>query len=744
MGLAPSSLVGFTPYIKSEGRDSFTMGSPPADKDSDVPTEGTESGEMSPENVIEEHKEVYENHEEEFNEFLDEVLADVETPEEEGEDAESSGGFNRRTFMKAGLAVGAASALAGCQGFNGDSNGGNGGTNGDVPSPHVKPGELDDYYGIWSGGQSGEMRVFGIPSMRVLTRIPMFAPDPGKGWGHDDHSTQVLKDGVNEEVNPTSPQWRGGGDGPSLTSGDTHHPVLSETDGDYDGKYAFINDKAHGRIGRANLKYFEADGIVDVPNVQSVHAMAVQSPDSKYVYGGCEFRTPWPNDGSKDPSNSDNYDAAWTAIDPESMNVEFQVLVSGNMDNADTGKNGEWAFSTGYNSEEAFGIEGMSRNDRDYVKAFNIPNIEAHLERGNFEEIGGARVIDGKKNSRLSKHPESDAGVDDPVVYYIPVPKSPHGMDCEPTGTYAIANGKLSPTCSVIEIDKIADVDNLEDAVVGQPKVGLGPLHTTFDDRGHAYTTLFIDSQVAKWDIEQAAEEGFGSEVPIKGKIDVHYNPGHIQAAKAETVNPTGDWLVSLSKLSKDRYLPVGPAHPDNDQLIYIGNDGDDEQGGMALLHDGPVYPEPHDAVIAAAEDLNPAKTWDKEDYTSEGSNFPSQVTPAPKEYVEEADSRVERVDDSTVEISMSAKRSSFGLKDFTVQEGDEIEMTVTNIETSPDISHGVHMPRYDFNLKIDPQDTQVVTFTADEPGVYWMYCTWFCSALHLEMRSRMIVEPAD
>ncbi|MFC7044850.1 TAT-dependent nitrous-oxide reductase [Halobacteriaceae archaeon GCM10025711] len=680
---------------------------------------------------------VIRDHEEQLNS----VLADVESPDEDAEPIKLDiPGLDlaRRDFMKAGMAVGAASALAGCASLQGGQETTPGGSQGGHKGT-VAPGEHDDYYGFWSGGQSGDIRVLGIPSMRELTRIPIFQSDSGKGWGHDDHTAKVMGDGVSD---PAVPSWRSSQDVP-LSSGDTHHPVLSETDGEYDGKYVWINDKHHGRIARANLKYFETDAIVDVPNVQAVHAMAVQSPDTKYVYGGCEFRTPWPNDGTADPTNPGEYRAAMTALNPETMEVEFQVLVSGNLDNADSSKDGRWCLMTGYNDEEAFEIEGMSRNDRDYVKAFDIEAIEAALEAGNYEEVNGVPVFDARKDQGIAKHPDSDASTT-PLVYYIPVPKSPHGLDVEPQGRYAIANGKLSPTVSLIELAQIDQVDNMADAVVGQPKVGLGPLHTTWDDRGHGYTTLFIDSQVAKWDIEQAVNSPKGSEAAIVGKINVHYNPGHIQATRAETKSPTGEWLVSLNKLSKDRFLPVGPTHPDNDQLIYIGEDKDNEQGGMELVHDGPVYPEPHDAVLAGADDINPATVWDQADYTSEDTDFPYQVNAGVKEYVTEENSRVERIDDTHVEVYTSAKRSEYGLRDFTVKEGDEVKLTVTNIEGSRDITHGVAIPRYDINLGVSPKDTRVVTFTAEEPGVYWIYCTWFCSALHLEMRSRMIVEPRE
>ncbi len=649
---------------------------------------------------------------EEYESRMGDVLEDFDDSVDE-EQEKALLNMDRRDLMKIGGITGAA-GLAGCLGIFGgqqDQNGG-GGRKAGAPSHFVSPGEHDEYYGFWSGGHSGEMRIVGIPSMRELMRIPMYQREGARGYGHDEKTKQVLREGGDV------------GSGSGYEYGDSHHPVLSESGGEYDGRYCWINDKINGRLARVNLKYFETDSITDIPNVQSCHGCAVQSPDTKYVYGVGEFRVPIPNDGSINPDNSDKYWSVLAALNPESMEVEWEVRVSGNLDNADSDKDGNWVFGTGYNKEEAFEIEGMTRDDRDYIKAFDVGAIEQAINNGDAQDVNGVPVLDGRRNSPLNKG-------GNPIVYYIPTPKSPHGLDVDPTGRYATASGKLSPTVTMVEIDKIREVDDLENAIVGQPNVGLGPLHTTWDGRGNAYTTLFIDSQVAKWSIQDAVKAERGSADPVRGKVDVHYNPGHLQAAEAETVSPSGDWLVSLNKLSKDRFLPVGPIHPDNDQLIDIsGDDPESVTGGMELVADESVYPEPHDCVIAHKSSVSPNTVWDREDYEGE------------KEYVTEENSRVERVDDSTVNVFTSSKRSEFGLRDFTVREGDEVTLTVTNIESSRDIIHGVGIPQYSINLAIAPQDTREVTFTADSPGVYWIYCTYFCSALHLEMRSRMIVQP--
>ncbi|WP_226005195.1 TAT-dependent nitrous-oxide reductase [Natrinema salinisoli] len=616
-----------------------------------------------------------------------------------GSDSERDPLFSRiprRDFVKAGAATGAMASLAGCTGMLGGDDESTSLT--DVKTD-VEPGEHDDYYAFLSGGHTGEIRVYGLPSMRQLMRIPVFQPESARGYGYDDRTSEMLEDA--------------GG----YSWGDAHHPRVSQTDNDYDGRWAFVNDKANGRMARINLKYFETDAIVDIPNQQGTHGACCLLPDTKYVFGVGEFRVPMPNDG-RDLTDPDSYTSTIAAINPETMNVEWEVLVDGNMDNGDGGKEGRWFFATGYNSEHAVTESEMSSTDTDWLKAFDVPAIEEAVEAGEYEEIGGVPVVDGTRNSSLNEG-------DRPIVRYIDVSKSPHGVSVTPDGQYAIASGKLDPTATVVDIETLAEADDPNESIVGRPRLGMGPLHTAYDGRGHAYTTLFIDSQVVKWDIEAAVEASEESTDPVIEKIDVHYNPGHLIAAESYTADPQGDWLISLNKLSKDRFLPVGPMHPENDQLIYIG----DDEEGMSLVKDTPSYAEPHDASIVSADKIDPAKVYDPEDYD--------------EEFVDTEDVDISR-EDGRVHVKMYSTRNQFGFEEVTVTEGDEVTMTVTNIEQTADILHSLAIPEHDINIKLAPQETREVTFTADEPGVYWMYCAFFCSALHLEMRSRLIVEPAE
>ncbi|MFT0141568.1 TAT-dependent nitrous-oxide reductase [Alcanivoracaceae bacterium MT1] len=574
---------------------------------------------------------------------------------------------------------------------------------------HVGPGELDEYYGFWSGGHSGEVRVLGVPSMRELLRIPVFNVDSATGWGLTDESKQVL------------------GDSARYLNGDSHHPHVSMTDGRYDGKYLFINDKANSRVARVRLDIMKCDRILTVPNVQAIHGLRLQKvPRTKYVFANAEFIIPHPNDGSSFDIQGDGSYTMFNAIDAERMEMAFQVIVDGNLDNTDADYTGKYAASTCYNSEKATDLGGMMRNERDWVVVFNIPRIEAAIKAGKFTTLGDSKVpvVDGRHGSDLTR--------------YIPVPKNPHGLNTSPDGKYFIANGKLSPTCTIIEIARLDELFGGKlkaprDVVVGEPELGLGPLHTTFDGRGNAYTTLFIDSQVAKWNIDEAIRAYKGEKTNyIKQKLDVHYQPGHNHASLTESRDADGKWLVVLSKFSKDRFLPTGPLHPENDQLIDISGEE------MKLVHDGPTFAEPHDCILVRRDQIKTKKIWERND-----PFFATTVARAKKDGITlEQDNKVIR-DGNKVRVYMTSMAPAYGLSEFKVKQGDEVTVTITNIDRIEDVSHGFVLTNHGVSMEISPQQTSSITFTADKPGVHWYYCSWFCHALHMEMVGRMLVEKA-
>ncbi|WP_404364699.1 TAT-dependent nitrous-oxide reductase [Marinobacter sp.] len=571
---------------------------------------------------------------------------------------------------------------------------------------HVGPGELDEYYGFWSGGHQGEVRVLGIPSMRELMRIPVFNVDSATGWGITNESKDVL------------------GHDNTYLNGDCHHPHISMEDGRYDGKYLFINDKANSRIARIRLDIMKTDKITHVPNVQAIHGLRLQKvPRTRYVFCNAEFVIPHPNDGS-DFSLENSY-TMFSAVDADTMEVAWQVIVNGNLDNTDADYTGKYAASTCYNSEKAVDLAGTMRNDRDWVVVFNVERIEAAVKNGDFKTVGDSDVpvVDGREGSKLTR--------------YIPVPKNPHGLNTSPDGKYFVANGKLSPTCSIIQIDKLDDVfdDKIElrDAIVAEPELGLGPLHTTYDGRGNAYTTLFIDSQVCKWNIADAIRHYNGEDVNyIRQKLDVHYQPGHNHASLTESRDADGKWLVVLSKFSKDRFLPVGPLHPENDQLIDISGEE------MKLVHDGPAFAEPHDCILVRRDQIKTKKIYGRDD-----PSFASARAQAEKDGITlEAANEVIR-DGNRVRVYMTSVAPQFGMNEFRVKAGDEVTVYVTNLDMIEDVTHGFCMVNHGVSMEISPQQTASVTFTAGKPGVYWYYCNWFCHALHMEMGGRMLVEKA-
>jgi nitrous-oxide reductase len=578
----------------------------------------------------------------------------------------------------------------------------------------VAPGDKDEFYLFYSGGHSGQVYVAGVPSMRHIATIPVFAKYPATGYGYDDESSAML-----------------GG----FTWGDVHHPGLSQTDGRYDGRWLFVNDNANNRVARIDLRDFKTKQILGpIPNSSGNHGSSFVTENSEYVLVATRFSVPLPKGRYADPSKYEtefNGMVSGLKVDPTTgtLSVGWQVLTPPfNWDLGSTGKgpSSGWAFWTSYNSEMASDtLEANStRLDRDYAAIVNWRAAEQAAKDGRATMMDGVPVID----------PAKVPG----VLYFVPVPKSPHGVDTDPSGRWIVASGKLQPVSSVFDFEKIKtaiankDFDKdvrgvpvlkYEAILEGDVPVGLGPLHTQYDGKGNAYTSLYVESAVAKWRLPPwSAEDRADLNKVIVDKIPVHYNIGHLVIGGSDTKEPYGKYLVAMNKLSKGRHLSVGPSQPESSELIDITGQK------MTLLYEAFTEPEPHFAQILKADRITPIEVYPKAE-----NRHPNAVWTAEQTGITRSGNKVV--------VKMMAIRSRFVPDRIEANLGDEITVHVTNVEQTTDMIHGLGIIEHDLNIVVDPGETKTFHFKAAKAGVFPFYCTNFCSALHQEMQGYLAVK---
>jgi nitrous-oxide reductase len=602
---------------------------------------------------------------------------------------------------------------------------------------YMPTGKSDEYVMFASGGHGGQVLAIGLPSMRLLKLIAVFAPEPWQGYGY----------GVQE--NPLQQMY---GDGP-YPPADTHHPALSETKGEYDGQFLFIGDKTNGRVAVVDLRDFETKQILKNPVINNNHGAAFVTPNTEYVIEVSQYAVPLANRYAPIERYKEEYRGLLTfwkfdrkrgrIIPDQSFAIELPPYWQ---DLADSGKLASegWVFVNSFNSEMATGgIEkgnppfeaGTAQNDMDYMHLINWKKAEQMIAGGKFKTINNFKVIS-----------IADAAANG-VLYFAGEPKSPHGVDVCPCGEHIVVGGKLDPHVTIFGMSKINQAiqdKNFEgtdhygvpilkfDAIkTAQVEVGLGPLHTQFDNQGYAYTSLFLDSAVARWTLGDCKFKAPEEAWKLIGKVQTHYNIGHLAAVEGDTVNPGGKFLVALNKWSMDRFLNMGPLLPQNLQLIDISGTGERSR----LLYDMPLgIGEPHYAQIIKAERLKayevyPEIGWDAETQTK-----------APAQFAE-GKGRI-AINGNTVEIYSPLIRSHFEPEHVEVKKGQRVIWHLTNLESTRDATHGFTIAGYRVGASIEPGETVSISFVADKEGVYPFYCSEFCSALHLEMMGYLMVKP--
>ena len=601
---------------------------------------------------------------------------------------------------------------------------------------YVAPGKYDEFYNFVSGGFSGQVSVYGLPSGRLLKVIPVFSQNPENGYGYSEESKPML------QTTHGFVPWD-----------DEHHLALSQTNGEHDGRWLFANANNTPRVARIDLKTFTTSEILEIPNSGGNHSSPFITENTEYVVAGTRFAIPVGN--KEAPINSESFKAnfkstvSFIGVNQETghMGISFQVVLPGmdlDLSRAGKGPSHGWFFFSTYNTEQASTLleVNASQKDKDFIVAINWKKAEEYVKAGKGIKMATEyyhNTMDHETHTAKSEIIKEVLTLDPAelkdFVYLIPCPKSPHGCDVDPTGEYIVGSGKLAALIPVFSFQKFTQaisaktfegdyhgipVIKYEAALHGEvKKPGLGPLHTEFDGKGNAYTSFFVSSEIVKWNIK---------ELKVLDRVATYYSIGHLMVPGGDTKKPYGKYVVAYNKITKDRYLPTGPELAQSAQLYSIEGDK------MQLLLDYPTIGEPHYAQGIAADKIKGQSTKIY-DINANKHQFVSMGEKATK--VVRSGNRVD--------VYMTAIRSHLTPDNIEgVRVGDEVYFHVTNLEQDWDVPHGFAIKHADnAELLIMPGETSTLKFVPQKSGIYPFYCTDFCSALHQEMQGYLRVSPA-
>lgn len=599
---------------------------------------------------------------------------------------------------------------------------------------YVAPGKHDDLYGFVSGGFSGQLAVYGFPSARLLKVLPVFSQNPENGYGYSEETIPMLN---------TSHGF--------VPYDDLHHVQVSQTNGEMDGRWVFVNGNNTPRVARIDLETFKTVEIIELPNSAGNHSSPFLTENTEYVVAGTRFSVP--DDGVEYPIHTykDNFKGtiSFIGVNPKSgeMNISFQLeLPPLNFDLSHSGKgpSSGWFFFSTYNTEKAYTLleVNASQRDKDFIMAVNWKKAEAMIKAGE----GKKKAVRYAHNKWSEETHSATSTIKTEVLtltadqlrevcYFIPCPKSPHGTDVDPSGEYIVGSGKLAALLPVFAFSKIKkaiekkdfdgkydgfNVLRYESVLHGEvEKPGLGPLHTEFDEKGNAYTSFFVSSEIVKWNVKT---------LEILDRVPTYYSIGHLTVPGGDTKKPTGKYVVAYNKITKDRYLPTGPELTQSAQLYDISGDK------MQLLLDFPTIGEPHYSQIIPASKIA-AKS--KKFYEIEKNNHPHVIK-------KENDTKVVR-NGNQVHVYMTMMRSHLTPDNIEgIHVGDEVYFHLTNLEQDWDVPHGFAIKgAQTAELLVMPGETQTLKWVAKRAGITPFYCSDFCSALHQEMSGYIRVSPA-